>query len=1585
MAGRYLLLSRLGQGRFGTVWLGRDVLDGTEVAVKIPVSGPEGAEARAREAAVLSALDLPGLPRLLHEDGQCLVTTFIPGEPFRTSGRPRPAWAAGVARKAAEILGKIHEAGYVHGDLTPEHVRVDEDRSVSLLDFSLSFRSDSDTKAGRGTPGYMAPENLRGQACTPRADVYSLGAVLYEALAGVLPLAAATPGEEEQERARGGPVPLSDPVSPALSKVVMQALAPRPADRFPNGTALAEALAAVPEGLKALAPEFSGRFVGRAQELDQALQAYFRIAQGGATALVVRGVRGVGKTRFLWELGHALAVFGPPLHFLRCRGLSIEEARARATALLATHGPAGEKAPVLLLDDVEDFQTLAAVQEQTARAKSAFWVATTSPAPAHAFTAPLDLLPLKAADLTLALASRLGVESASDIQHLVAASGGLPGVALGVLDAAGPEGLSSWARPFPAGRAVQEAFAGRVLRLSGDDLNLLLALAVTGEEAPFAVAARVAGQRIQTARKARDRFLRDGFLFAQGEVLAFPIAGAAAVLARAVPHRLRLDWHLAAAKLMRKGGESAHGAAVHFFLAGDVPAGLRLFADPGAEPSPQAIQALSAARTALPLGSLAAKADALLGRLLAKTQKLDEAASRLDSALAFKGWNRREREDLSRAAAEIHLARGNWQGVLSSLAMKDLSHCEDSALLIIVGEALRGLGRFEDAQEILGTALVLPRLQPKDQAQCRHLLGLVSLDQGLSCKAEGNLEQAIAGAKEAEDAKTEIRAFIALAQAHLSQGDFSGAGGRLLRARETNARRSTGLDQEIELVSSLHTCHTGDFRRGLGLLHSLFDRAAQRPPAFRAAVLEALGQAYALRGNLRQSQGYLGRARDLFRLSGDTPGSLRATARAALVALRAGDRATAEACLPPLQAREEPAFEAVAGLIRACRHLEEGDGAKALTETGEALARIPDEEQLGPVRGFLLRCEALARLAAKDHLAARETFAKALAALRPYPVGALEAAVDLAREVGATPKAPVELVSWARDAVLACRKNLPRVEDELLDLRAAKALGELEATVPDRPGTALSAALATGAPDPQNPAAELAKLRKREKSLLVLQSVTRRINRESDYTRLLDMIMDMALSAIGAQRGFILAGPKKMGVLAARNMEEGKTEADTSLSFSIALEVVETQRPILTADACQDDRFKERVSVKDLALRSVLCVPLLGPQGAVGAVYAEDRNRPGAFREHDLWFLSLFADQAAVALENARLGRRQEEDRRELDRLNRELSARVKQQARSIADLESRVASAPPKRYADIEGRSPAMEKVFALLDRITPTQAPVLITGASGTGKELVARAIHFHGPRKDRTFAAENCAALTETLLESELFGHEKGAFTGAVALRKGLFEQAHQGTLFLDEVADMSPGLQKKLLRVLQEGEIRRVGGRDLISVDVRIISASNRDLEEIVTAGRFREDLFYRLNVLRIDLPPLSKRREDIALLVKRFLEGASTAEGEPRRITEEALSLLQAYDWPGNVRELQNEILRAAALGGAVIGPDDLSPRVRESLPSEGSLDLREKVQELETKLIRDALARTGGNKSSAARLLGLSRFGLQKKMQRFGL
>lgn len=315
-------------------------------------------------------------------------------------------------------------------------------------------------------------------------------------------------------------------------------------------------------------------------------------------------------------------------------------------------------------------------------------------------------------------------------------------------------------------------------------------------------------------------------------------------------------------------------------------------------------------------------------------------------------------------------------------------------------------------------------------------------------------------------------------------------------------------------------------------------------------------------------------------------------------------------------------------------------------------------------------------------------------------------------------------------------------------------------------------------------------------------------------------------------------------------------------------------------------------------------------------------------------------------------------------------------------------------KYDNMIGKSKPMQSLYSMLDKIKGADTTVMIQGENGTGKELIAKAIHYNSNRKDKPFVIQNCSAFNDNLLESELFGHTKGSFTGAIKDKKGLFEIADKGTFFLDEIGDTSPQMQVKLLRVIQEGTFIPVGGIEPRRVDVRIVAATNRDLKDMVEKGLFREDLYYRLNVINIRVPPLRERKEDIPLLIEFFLDRAATQSGLAKKVvTKRALEKLYDYAWPGNIRELQNEMERLGVLSGeeTKITADMLSPRILEATEAnkvQGARvhgKLKDALEDLEREMIKDGLRRTGWNKSKLAKELGISRAGLIMKVEKYGL
>ncbi|MBL4632247.1 MAG: sigma 54-interacting transcriptional regulator, partial [Kofleriaceae bacterium] len=511
-----------------------------------------------------------------------------------------------------------------------------------------------------------------------------------------------------------------------------------------------------------------------------------------------------------------------------------------------------------------------------------------------------------------------------------------------------------------------------------------------------------------------------------------------------------------------------------------------------------------------------------------------------------------------------------------------------------------------------------------------------------------------------------------------------------------------------------------------------------------------------------------------------------------------------------------------------------------------------------------------------------------------------------------------------------------------------------------------------------------------------LLALSRRLNSELRVDVLLAEIIDTAVELGQAERAFLLLRDSEGGltIRVARNMSQGALGASEELSRSIAEKVARTGEVVMTVDAGEDSRFDSSKSIAALQLRSILAVPLRVRNRVVGTLYLDHRFRRGAFTNDAVALVCELADVAAVAIENARLSAENVKRQREIDALNLRLATKLEATEAELVVVRSQLPASRPKRgFEKIIGTSAPMIKLLSMAKRAADCDLPVVIAGESGTGKELLARAIHDNSSRVNEAFVAINCGAIPEALLESELFGHVRGAFTGADRKRQGLFQVADGGTLFLDEIADTSLAMQSKLLRVLQEGEVRPVGSETVVRIDIRVLCASNKKLSSLVEQGLFREDLFYRLNVLSLVLPPLRDRRGDIGAIAKHVLKRLRP-ESEALELSPAALRAVEAYHWPGNIRELENELSRACAMADdSIIEACDFSPALTKSnsptvnakSESTHKLLLKPQVEELEQALIREAMEKCDCNQSKAAILLGLSRYGLQKKLQRYGI
>jgi len=544
-----------------------------------------------------------------------------------------------------------------------------------------------------------------------------------------------------------------------------------------------------------------------------------------------------------------------------------------------------------------------------------------------------------------------------------------------------------------------------------------------------------------------------------------------------------------------------------------------------------------------------------------------------------------------------------------------------------------------------------------------------------------------------------------------------------------------------------------------------------------------------------------------------------------------------------------------------------------------------------------------------------------------------------------------------------------------------------------------------------------------EERLTRLLEINRELAREHNLERLLERVTDHAISLVNAERGFVILA-KDGDLVVHTSRSRGGDDVHARFSRSIAEKVIAGGEPVVTLSARDDDRMADYVSVHQLNVQSVACVPIRAPDNrTAGALYVETRLRPGVLFHAELPTLAAFADQAAVAIENAHLLAENKARADELAEANAELLKarnRLKELlGHRTAQLESTRRDLDATRavlrghfgYHGLVGTSERMRRVYALIDRVKDMDVPVLITGESGTGKEVVARAIHSSGPRAKKPFTGVNCGAIPEHLLESELFGHVRGAFTGADRDRKGLFRESEGGTILLDEIGEMPHKMQAGLLRVLQEHLVRPVGGVREEPVDCRVIAATNRDLDRMVADGSFREDLYYRLHVVEVRLPPLRERADDIPMLIDHFLQIFATRYRRDRKtISREALRFLCTCPWPGNVRQLENTLLNAWVMSdqpelaledfelaglrpdpnsrvvSTIRGVEEPPPSATQGSSSRRGVDTSLSAhQATEKERILAALSACNWNRVKAAEIVGIPRRTFYRRLAKYGI
>ncbi len=1572
LARRYRVENRLGTGGLATTFEATDLFDRERVALKLLTAAPELVQTLRQEFELLCGREHPHLSRvrdfgyvMLEGRPSCFYTAdLIDG--VTLDRYAREAGHDGVRRAMCDALmalAWLHAQGIRHGDFKPSNVLVSATGRGVLIDLSCASRIGAPLGAVSGTPGYLAPEVRVGCRVDERADLYSVGVTL---------------------RALGATF-----TDESCQVLIERCLAEEPSLR-PSGVEEAiEVLGGTPVARRRFQPSIPllerdailAQFDGL---LDELLEG-----KPGTRVWWIQGGPGSGKSRLLRALKWRAQVRSDTVEARAERLGGVVDCLERAT---------GKPLPPAAVGVIEGLSILA----ETARP----WVLVFDdvercPLPEREHLDALIRLTSSNSRLLVLCASRTPV-----------AASALPHARTLELEALSVEAIQLWASPLlslPQARAVHERTGGRpglveeVLVQLHQGTSLADALAELTAEAPdltplsepervVVAALAICGGELDRERcgvfgvdePARAAVTSRNLARFEGSRLRLVCAAShTAVLAALDPPLVRrlLDryghWLAAQTAPERVAvrieqcldfvGVEAAGMELrqHQTLALAAPWAFRRVARRVAESSPAPEVRVCAARALLEAGDLepalallepatcvpelAAEVTLLRGDCQLRLGRPADAQATL-ATLAPSLRTARHAELVARA----HLAVGHYReaGQMAEAALASSTDiAEEPRLREVAGLAAAYVGETERARALLRDAGQRFEAAQDLRGQCRvHLsLGIAAFRDGDVANAIEHDQRAVALAERQGLTDQLATALLNLGTARQKSGNWGGALAAYERAlhlavavgkqsSETTLGFNIGnLYLELGLFERAQAAHvrTRELAEALGL--SLLGAPLLRMQAELSFWRSELSEARTLFEAARTAFGKSSAARDVW----DTSLWLAETR------LREQDLVGAarelDGHLADISRAQDPALEVRFEVIRARLLLAQGAPRAALEpiQLAQARAQLADLPEL------------VASVAA--------TFA------------------DVYEQCGA-PELASEQLARARRAWQRIAVTLP---DALRDAFALHPLRRRCHASPEPEARQATAAIAGAARTDAAPVGAVA-VAAPPVELERFLAVNRALNSSLSVDQVFENAMDAAIALTSAERGFLLLRKPELTVAAARNLDRERVgRSHLKFSRSIAEQVIATNVPVVTTDAGTDPRFFGNQSVHAMRLKSVVCVPIRSPDGVEGALYLDNRFEMGRFGTRDLGLLQAFADQVAIALTNARLHAELAARTAELEAAHAQIQSQVAGQAQQIARLTAEVEARQQALeyrfdYSRIVGRSAPMRALFQTLERVIDTDLPVLIQGESGTGKELVARAIHFNSVRKRARLVSVNCAALPESLLESELFGFRRGAFTGAERDHEGLMAQAARGTLFLDEIAELPLLMQSKFLRVLQDKEVRPLGSDAPVAIDTRIVCATNRQLAREVERGHFRQDLYYRIGVVELTLPPLRERLDDLPLIVDHLLQGKNL------RVSAEALERLYAHPWPGNVRELENVLARASVLAdrGEIEARHVVltSPRVEARLPA----DRKEYAAE-EAHRIHAALVAARWNVSRVARRLGIPRQTLYRKLERYGI
>lgn len=1624
---RYYIRKKIGEGGMAVVYQAWDRVAEKEIALKVSIS-ESGDERLRSEFAILHGLHHPSLPGVynLHAlpDGRWMYSMdWIPEASLAdwiARGQTLDREPFGMfLQELLSAIQLLHAHGILHRDIKTQNILVDENGHPTLIDFGLSCRS-NDPRAlePEGTLQYTAPEMIKKESCDARSDLYSLGVVLYEWLTGINPFddpnVVNVVVHHLQKKIESVPASVSW-MNKELESIIVKLLEKDPTLRFHNVFELYNTLSASDDWRNVSRPEDAIHlFFGCREDILERARAQ------PAESQCFTGPQGVGKTRVLDHLTLLAEQAGAEVVFVRGRR---ESSATQALFERLHRGTRMEDLPAnwfetrqeqafdedSLTAELSDFFYQSLPRQQLVLAVDDLHLASAfdrrlicaivrRKLPQHAlrfvFTSmePDPMLPadqvhtVSLEALSREQVSELACRSLNSrelpdefLNWLFSGAHGNPYLTDQMLRSAIRSRALSWiagqwewrgdlVSDLP--QSIETFVATQLDTLTAEERHLLRIVSVF----PYGFTVEDAQRIVGSSLRGYENLIRRNVLEWNGRRLEITSRFLKETVYRELEEAERKRLHSA----LSQAGSAAE-RAFHRSRSNDPAASVPLLLEVAEEDKKlfRVAEATDKLETALSLTQDTKVRLEILVRLeelLDRQGALDRQQAVLDEWMEIAQAGR-DPHSIARALFRRAVFLERHSRLTDSRTVSEeaisFSRSHDNVLL---APLLRQLGKtyYREAQYEKSETYYRESLRvAQDTGDVRHQMEAHN-SLGTSLGSLGRTEDATRQFEETLDLADKLGDFLGQINARFNLGRLFLIQNDLAAAR-THVNAAQSLSQRLKHRSA--ECQANFFLGRIAYDTQDYSSAIRSFERSEHIALEISNEDYHIRSRWNRAL-----TLSAIGLSDEALSFVHELANVRLTSekdifqnvLYEGRIRGAANRLPEFreQLQEAVAFFgrtpatraqyaiASALLLQVASVLPPGTFVPMREEEIESLQKTWGDSDRG-IQVYFWDSLAQYESAGGNRQTAWKYSELAANQLRELPVYEFDAAAvyfrayRLRRDIGRS-----DALDYLRQAL----ETIRRVRDKLKDSHHRSAFTRQ-----------------TLVREIESICQEEFRVSGSDASFEKIVFVANRINSVLDPARLWNEIMDTAIAHTGADRGLVLLAREdgQFTIRVARNVDQESLEDLADISQSIVREVLAKKEAVITADANHDERFKQRKSIVAYDIRSIMCVPLRAKEQILGVVYLDKRFDADHFGTEQMQFLEAFSNLAGIAVENAKLYEQLKIENTELFKENIELRHLVEDKYSTF----------------DLVGTSAPMQRLFDLIRRAKDSDATVLVDGESGTGKELVARAIHFHSPRRRERFVAIDCGALPESLLESELFGHKKGAFTGAQSDHQGLFEEADGGSIFLDEITNTSLAFQAKLLRVLQEGEIRRVGETQTKRVDVRVIAATNRDMQAALQENLFRQDLYYRLNVLPIHVPALRERADDIPLLAQFFIRRHALSNKKSiEKISRDFLDELLSYHWPGNVRELENLMHRVVVMAdGKTLTrkslPENWKMQQTESeFPPEASLEEFEKrLQKIETDYFREILEKAGGNKSKAADLLAIKRTTLNDRLKKLGL